>query len=201
MMRLPFLSPPFSKRPCLQMALVLAVLALPSGAAFARQTVLAAPVPAAAPPPQPGSSVQPSAIQSSSIQPQTPSTPSTPTLTPAAQQLRIAALLKSILATLTKNGAKNGAKSRAKPNVQDRAGQLTVQISQSETDCSITQAALRRAASTVLTREARSALQQVTIALSRCQIAGTAALPNAQTALGNGTALSVVGGTSNYVQP
>ena len=114
-------------------------------------------------------------------------------LSPAVQQRRIADLLKIILQTLRK--------APASQNVQTLAGQLSLQISQSESDCSVTQAALRQAAASNLTRTARRALQQVTAATARCQNTGTGALPNAQTVASQGTSLGLGGGTSNYVAP
>ena len=113
-------------------------------------------------------------------------------MTPAMRAQRISALLKQILATLQKN--------EPRQSVQALAGRLSQQISQSESDCSISQAALGQAASSLLSREARSALRQVTAALARCQT-GTGALRNGQTTVSQGTSLSTGGGTSNYTQP
>ena len=79
-------------------------------------------------------------------------------------------------------------------------GQLSLAISQSQAGCGVSQSALTRAAAQVgsLSPEAAVAVRNITGALARCEIDGTAALANAQTLVEQGTTLGLSGGSSNY---
>lgn len=115
-----------------------------------------------------------------------------PTTPPQAdREQQIAALAALLLATL-KTGDLKPAQIEA---------QLSLVIAQGQGGCGVSQAALAQAATQVgsLSPAAAVAVRNVTGALARCEVDGTAALANAQTIVEQGTTLGLAGGSSNYL--
>ncbi|WP_242182994.1 hypothetical protein [Sphingomonas sp. CARO-RG-8B-R24-01] len=80
-------------------------------------------------------------------------------------------------------------------------GQLSLVISQAQSGCGDSRAALTQAMAQAgtLSAAASVAVRNVSGALQRCEIDGTAAVANAQTTLNRGTTLGLSGGSSNYI--
>ena len=139
------------------------------------------------------------------VQAATADAQSTPTPTPAPtpapadppaqpdRDRQVAALAALLITALTKGGT---------PSAQIEA-QLSLLISQAQSGCGDSKAALTQAAAQAgqLSDAAAVALKNISGALERCEIEGTAALADAQTIVEQGTTLGLSGGSSNYNPP
>lgn len=122
---------------------------------------------------------------------QTQVAPSVPDVSPQPdQEQQISTLAALLIAALQTKGLQQG----------QIEGQLSLAIGQSQAGCGVSQSALTRAAAQVgsLSPEAAVAVRNITGALARCEVDGTAALANAQTLVEQGTTLGLSGGSSNY---
>lgn len=113
--------------------------------------------------------------------------------TQADRERKVSALAALIVAALKKGARQSG----------QLEAQLSLLISQAQSGCGDSKAALTQAAAQAgqLTGTASVALKNVTGAVERCESDGTAALANAQTIVQQGTTLGLSGGSSNYTPP
>ncbi|MBP2276020.1 hypothetical protein [Sphingomonas sp. PL20] len=125
------------------------------------------------------------------IQPAVVST--TPVVPALTSDEKVAVLVKLIADTI--------AAMPANSTSQDIEARLSFVIDQAQPDAATIKAALGSvSANSKLKAAVKAALKNLTAVLSRVQNTGTAALA-AQTVVTQGTALSLGGGTSNYVRP
>ena len=127
---------------------------------------------------------------------QTAPTPTPAPANPPAQPDRdrqIESLAATLIAALKAGGTQSG----------QIEAQLSLLISQAQSGCGDSKAALTQAATQAgqLSDAAAVALKNISGALERCEIEGTAALANAQTIVDQGTTLGLSGGSSNYTPP
>lgn len=106
---------------------------------------------------------------------------------------QIESLAATLIAALKAGGTQSG----------QIEAQLSLLISQAQSGCGDSKAALTQAATQAgqLSDAAAVALKNISGALERCEIEGTAALANAQTIVDQGTTLGLSGGSSNYTPP
>ncbi|WP_232283463.1 hypothetical protein [Sphingomonas sp. PAMC 26617] len=125
------------------------------------------------------------------LEDQAQAAPSAPDASPQPdQEQQISQLAALLIAALQTKGLQRG----------QIEGQLSLAIGQSQAACGVSQSALTRAAAQVgqLSPDAAVAVRNITGALARCEVNGTAALANAQTLVEQGTTLGLSGGSSNY---
>jgi hypothetical protein len=121
--------------------------------------------------------------------------PADPQAAPAQpdRDRQVASLAALLIAVLAKGG---------RQSAQIEA-QLSLLISQAQSGCGDSKAALTQAATQAgpLNGAAAVALKNISGALERCEVEGTAALADAQTVVEQGTTLGLSGGSSNYTPP
>lgn len=122
----------------------------------------------------------------------TPADP--PNATAQPDRERQVASLAALLIAALKAGGTQSAQIEA---------QLSLVISQAQSGCGDSKAALTQAAAQAgqLSDAATVALKNISGAIERCETEGTAALADAQTVVEQGTTLGLSGGSSNYVPP
>lgn len=123
-----------------------------------------------------------------------PQTGQTETVSQKTDRDRKVSALAALIAAALKKGIRQSAQLEA---------QLSLLISQSQSGCGDSKAALTQAAAEVgpLSGPAAVALKNISGAVERCEAEGTAALANAQTIVQQGTTLGFSGGSSNYTPP
>lgn len=126
--------------------------------------------------------------------PQTGQTGQTETVSQKTDRDRKVSALAALIAAALKKGTSQPAQLEA---------QLSLLISQSQSGCGDSKAALTQAAAEVgpLAGPVAVALKNISGAVERCESEGTAALANAQTIVQQGTTLGFSGGSSNYIPP